>query len=62
MPDNYSLWERNERELERRLASRPRCEDCGEHIQDEFYFEVEGDILCEECMHDRYRKAVDADG
>ena len=59
MVDNYSMWERNEREMERKLASRPVCEDCGNPIQDEFYFEVEGDILCEECMHDRYRKSAD---
>ena len=59
MPDNFSMWVRKERELELRLSSRPKCDDCGEHIQDEYYFEVEGDILCEECMHDRYRKSAD---
>jgi formylmethanofuran dehydrogenase subunit E len=62
MPDNYSVWERNEREQERRLALRPVCEDCGEPIQDEYYFEVEGEILCEECMHDRYRQEMDTYG
>lgn len=62
IPDNYELWDRHERELERRLASRPVCEDCGKPIQDDFYFEVEGDILCEECMHGRYCKDVTDDG
>ena len=59
MPDNYSQLERHEAEMERRLSQRPVCEDCGEPIQDEFYFNVEGEILCEECMHDRYRKRAD---
>ena len=54
IPDNYDQWERYDRQMERKLASRPVCKDCGNHIQDDFYFEVEGDILCEECMHDRY--------
>ena len=62
IPDNYDLWERHEREKERKLASRPDCKDCGNHIQDDFYFEVEGDILCEECMYDRYCKDVTDDG
>lgn len=58
-PDNYDQWERHDREMERRLAARPVCGDCGNPIQDEYWFEVEGEILCEECMHDRYRKSAD---
>lgn len=59
MPDNYSLWERHEARVERRLSERPVCGDCGRPIQDEYWFEVEGEILCEECMHDRYRRRAD---
>lgn len=33
----------------------PRCDDCHKPIQDDYYYEVYGEILCEECMKDRYR-------
>ena len=37
------------------LKSLPHCEDCGEPIQDEYYYNLDGEILCEDCMKDRYR-------
>lgn len=45
-------------EQEQRLESFPRCEEkkCGKRIQDEHYYEIENEILCEECMINRYRK------
>lgn len=58
IPDNYDLWERHDREMEQKLAERPICDDCGRPIQDEHYFEVEGDILCEDCMCHRYRREL----
>lgn len=54
IPDNYDLWERYERENEARLGRLPLCEKCKKRIQDEFYFYIEGEILCEECMQDKY--------
>lgn len=61
MPDNYSQWEAHEAELERRLEQRPVCRYCGEHIQGEHYFYIEGCILCEECLNDKYRRIVTDD-
>ena len=43
-------------EQERRRARHPYCDDCGERIDDEHYFDVDGDILCEECLKDRYQR------
>ena len=58
MIDNYKAWEYAERERERRLARLPRCEGfrCGKRIQDEYYYDVDGEILCEECMKRKYRR------
>ena len=56
MIDNYKLWEYSERERERRLAMLPTCEKCKESIQDEDYYDVDGEILCEACMKRKYRK------
>lgn len=54
IPDNYDLWERHDRVCEERLMRCPQCDGCHKHIQEEFYFYIEGDILCEDCMEDRY--------
>jgi hypothetical protein len=45
-------------EKERRLARLPICEEkkCGKRIDDEHYYEIDNEILCEECMINRYRK------
>lgn len=58
MIDNYKAWEYAERERERRLTRLPVCEGfrCGKRIQDEDYYDVDGEILCEECMRRKYRR------
>lgn len=40
------------------LESRPLCDDCGEYIQDEYYFEIEGKKFCESCIKN-YKKWID---
>lgn len=58
IPDNYDLWEAHDIEMARREARLPVCENpkCKKRINDDFYFEVDGEILCEECVNLRYRK------
>lgn len=46
-------------EQERELDKLPKCDYCNEPITDDFYFEINGDIICEECLKDNFRKAVD---
>jgi formylmethanofuran dehydrogenase subunit E len=59
--DNYKAWEYAERERERRLMRLPVCEGfrCGKRIQDEDYYDVDGEILCEECMKQKYRRKTE---
>lgn len=59
VPDNYSQWEEHERQAEARLARRPVCYECGEHIQDDFCYEINGDYYCEDCLDMHFRKAVE---
>lgn len=40
------------------LAKRPVCDDCDHHIQDDHYFEINGNIICPDCI-EAYRKEVD---
>ena len=40
----------HEAEHESWLARRPECEDCGEHIQSEKAYYINGVWICENCM------------
>lgn len=59
MPDNYSVWEAHERQKEMTLAQYPVCEKCGELIQDDFYYETDEGIFCEDCFLRKYRKRTE---
>lgn len=44
-------------EVEEWLGKLPVCEYCKEEIQDECYYDLgDGEILCEECLNDHYRR------
>lgn len=59
IPDNYDLWEQHEREQERLLERLPVCRRCNERIQDDEYYYIEGVILCEDCMKDKYLRRIE---
>ena len=44
----------NRYEMEQFLyeQSRPICDECGEHIMDEYYWEFHGLKFCERCVED----------
>ena len=52
LPDNYTLFERHQEQEERWLRKRPICSVCGEHIQDEQAYKLEGDLMCEQCFEE----------
>jgi hypothetical protein len=33
--------------------------ECDEHIQDKYFFEVNGECVCKRCMAENHRKWVD---
>lgn len=55
MPDNYTMWGAHEREQERRLARLPVCTNCGEPIQGERAWRINGNLWCEECAEDEFK-------
>ena len=59
MEDNYSMWLRHEQEMEAALEKRPQCEHCGEYIQDDYTWEIDGKLLCPECAATLYRKQTE---
>ena len=56
MIDNYDLFLKYEAEQESRLERLPTCILCGESIQDEYCYEINDELFCEECMKDEFRK------
>ena len=59
MNDNYDLFVRHDAEQEAWLAKLPRCGCCGEPIQDDYLYEINGEALCEHCLNEYYRKDVE---
>lgn len=48
---------------DRWLDSRPKCDICGDPIQDEFYYDIDGDKYCEKCKENYdYERRVWIDG
>ena len=43
-------FERWDAAREAELAKLPKCCECGEPIQTDCYFEIDGDLYCEDCM------------
>lgn len=58
-PDNYSQWENHERRQEARLARRPVCYECGEHIQDDECWEMNGELICTDCLETNHKKCTE---
>ena len=59
VPDNYDMWAAHDAEQERELAKLPVCCECGEHIQSETCFEINDEIICEECLERNHKKYTD---
>lgn len=59
VPDNYDLWEAHDKEQERALEKLPVCGECGEPIQDDFAYKIDGEIICEDCLKAYYRVDIE---
>ena len=44
MEDNYSMWEHHEHAQQVALARQPVCCYCEEPIQDDFLYDIEGEL------------------
>lgn len=36
----------------------PKCADCGEYVQEDYYFEINDEVICPDCLDSHYRKWV----
>lgn len=51
-------FERKDREETARLDTLPKCEHCGEPIQDEYLFDIGGELYHVECAKELFRKSA----
>lgn len=58
IPDNYDFFRMHEDEQDKWLEQRPVCVCCGDHIQDDYCYDVGGEIYCEDYMVSCFRKVV----
>lgn len=54
--DDFDRQDRAQAAYEARL---PVCDKCHKRINDDYYFDIEGEILHEDCMNDKYRRSVE---
>lgn len=45
-------------EQETWLIRRPKCAFCGEHIQEDYAWRIEGDLVCDECLDKNFRERI----
>lgn len=60
MMDAYDLWRQRDDEMEAELEKLPVCSHCGDPIQEEYYFEIDGEMYCEDCMNDLFKRYTDS--
>ena len=59
VPDNYDRWKQHDAEQEAQLDKLPKCSICDEPIQDDYYYEINDECICEECLNDNFRKDIE---
>lgn len=59
--DPAADFDRYDLDRERLLERLPVCEGhkCGKRIQDDMYFDIDGEILCEDCMIRKYGRRTE---
>jgi hypothetical protein len=59
--DPIADFERHDAEQQAELDKLPICEYCEDPIQDDYYFVIGNECICEDCLNDNFRKDVEYD-
>ena len=59
VPDNYDMFVEHEAQQAKSLEKLPICDECGEHIQDDYYYEFDGAKICDDCLKYYHRKVLE---
>lgn len=41
------------------LTERPLCDYCDDPVSGDHYYEINGDVICDACMNEYFRKEVE---
>lgn len=55
---NLAFLDEHEREQDEALESLPKCDECGNPIQEDYYFPLNGERICEGCLYKNHRKFI----
>ena len=53
---DYDSWDAEQAKAEQQL---PICDHCTEYIHGEDYYDIDGTVLCPECLDSYYKKNTD---
>lgn len=53
---DFARWDA---EQARMLEHRPECADCGERVQEDYYYLINDEVICPNCLESGYRKSID---
>lgn len=53
---DFYRWDNDQ---QKQLDKLPKCAECGEPIQDEECYEINGELICPECLKSNHRKWTD---
>lgn len=51
--------DRYQEEQDKQLQKLPKCSMCDEHIQTDYLYEINDEVVCEECLNEHFRKNVE---
>lgn len=57
--DPVKDYDRYQEEQGKQLQKLPKCSCCKTHIQDEHLYEINDEVVCEECLNQNFRKNVE---
>lgn len=53
---DFNRWDAEQQEW---IEKRPVCSICGEHIQDDYYYLINDEIICPDCLENEFRKEIE---
>lgn len=53
---DFARWDAEQAAQEGKL---PRCDYCNEPVQDDYFYQINDEVICPDCLNNHFRKEVD---
>lgn len=57
--DPVADFDRFDRMQQKELEQRPVCADCGEPVQEDYFYLINDEVICTNCLESGYRKPIE---